>query len=449
MSTSATSTPADSTSDTASRQFSRTRVNTPCTTSASWVGEQATRRTPAPRHRRHRRHRRASAATPSHSPLMCGARPGHSATRSTGWSTASAVSRRGWGSHPGVRTWCRVAATSSTSIFPRERSPTISPCAVAVPASTSRSAVAGTGTWTSTRTSPTEAETGTRRRRALPGRSTMVVRPGGRRRRRQLQTDERALGAPPFEQLDEGHGTRAVAAVLQAALTGLALVVVVAGSARLEELLVHLRQVDDRLHPCVLRLAFGLDHRHAPSACLGEDVGEVLALLVEHVWEVHRETRLDVAEDEAVGEVAAVHAVQRGCAVGPVLGERDAVTSVQLVAGPTCVVGAHLESGRVDQAVDVELLLVQLAVGAGALDHDTGRCDALHAAALGVDQFHVRPVERVEVLVVEARPFAELAVPGLECLRGVRVVDDRLHPRPDLLHLLEVGEFDRGRHALG
>ena len=48
-----------------------------------------------------------------------------------------------------------------------------------------------------------------------------------------------------------------------------------------------------------------------------------------------------------------------------------------------------------------------------------------------------------EVLVVEARALAELAVVGLERLGGARVVDDRVDARADLLHLLEVGELHR------
>ena len=44
---------------------------------------------------------------------------------------------------------------------------------------------------------------------------------------------------------------------------------------------------------------------------------------------------------------------------------------------------------------------------------------------------------------MEARAFAELPVVGLERFGRVRVVDDRVDPGPDLLHLLEVGEFHR------
>ena len=42
-----------------------------------------------------------------------------------------------------------------------------------------------------------------------------------------------------------------------------------------------------------------------------------------------------------------------------------------------------------------------------------------------------------QVLVVEARPLAELAVPGLQRLGGGRVLDDRVDARADLLHLLK------------
>ena len=49
------------------------------------------------------------------------------------------------------------------------------------------------------------------------------------------------------------------------------------------------------------------------------------------------------------------------------------------------------------------------------------RRDPVDAAAVGVDQTHIGPVEGLQVLVVEAGPLAELAVPGLEGLRGLGV----------------------------
>ena len=49
---------------------------------------------------------------------------------------------------------------------------------------------------------------------------------------------------------------------------------------------------------------------------------------------------------------------------------------------------------------------------------------------------------------MEARPLAELAVPGLELLRRRRIADDRVDAGADLLHLLVIGVLERGQHAL-
>ena len=82
---------------------------------------------------------------------------------------------------------------------------------------------------------------------------------------------------------------------------------------------------------------------------------------------------------------------------------------IGLEAGAAGVLGADLEARGEDQAVE----LVVLAVGPHA-----GLVDALDALAVGVDQVRVRLVVGVEVLVVEARPLAQLAVPRLERLGG-------------------------------
>ena len=114
--------------------------------------------------------------------------------------------------------------------------------------------------------------------------------------------------------------------------------------------------------------------------------------------------------------------------------------SVELEAGATRVVGADLEAAGVDQAVQLVLVTVH---------HDALLRDALHALPLGVDERDVRAVEGLEVLVVEAGTLAELAVVGLEGLRGLGILDDGVHPRADLLHLLEVRDLDGLLDALG
>ena len=50
-------------------------------------------------------------------------------------------------------------------------------------------------------------------------------------------------------------------------------------------------------------------------------------------------------------------------------------------------------------------------------DHDAGLGDALDALAVGVDEVRAGLVVGLQVLVVEARPLAQLAVPRLEVLR--------------------------------
>src|SRR5262249_28914184 len=151
-------------------------------------------------------------------------------------------------------------------------------------------------------------------------------------------------------------------------------------------------------------------------------VRHVLAQLVQRVREVRREAALLVPHDEAVRETAAVHAVERAHAVRPALRELDAALAVDLVAGAARVVGAHLEAGGVDQAVDRVL---------AAAHHDAALADALDAPAAGVDQRDVGAIEGREVLVVEAGPFAELAVPRLQRLGGAAIRDDRVHTAAD------------------
>ena len=57
-------------------------------------------------------------------------------------------------------------------------------------------------------------------------------------------------------------------------------------------------------------------------------------------------------------------------------------------------------------------------------------------------RWHVRLVVGLQVLVVEARPLAELAVPRLQRLGGRRVLDDGVDAGPDLVHLLVVAVLE-------
>src|SRR3546814_3151156 len=130
------------------------------------------------------------------------------------------------------------------------------------------------------------------------------------------------------------------------------------------------------------------------------------------------------AQEEHVGEAVHVGAVLRAHAVGPVLRQLHAVAPGYVVARSAGVVGADLEPRRVDDAVELVLL---------AGYHDAPLGDPLHTLAVGVDEVRAGLVERLQVLVVEARSLSEMAVPGLEPLRRGRVLDDGVDPRADLL----------------
>ena len=101
--------------------------------------------------------------------------------------------------------------------------------------------------------------------------------------------------------------------------------------------------------------------------------------------------------------------------------------------GAPRIVGADLESGCEDQAIDGVF---------GAVDDDAAGRDPLDAKAAGIDEGDVVAVERLQIFVVKAWPLAEVAVPRFEALGGGAVGHDRVDAGPDLLHLGEVGHFD-------
>ena len=129
---------------------------------------------------------------------------------------------------------------------------------------------------------------------------------------------------------------------------------------------------------------------------------------------------------------------EAGGAVGPLLGERDAAAADDVVADAALQRrDLGLETGAVDDAVDLVLLSV---------DHRAPLGDPLDAGG-AVDERDVGAVERVEVLVVEAGPLAEVAVVRLERGRDVGIGDQLVDPLPVLLHDPEV-ELLGGPHEL-
>src|SRR3712207_6014586 len=152
----------------------------------------------------------------------------------------------------------------------------------------------------------------------------------------------------------------------------------------------------------------GVAHHHRDRAA---GLGEVVRDVGDQVGALRR------LHEERVREAVHVGPVHRAHAVDPALRQLHAAASGDVVAGPPRVVGADLEAGRVDDAVDL--------VRPAARHH--GRLGyALDALAVGVDEVRAGLVEGLQVLVVEARPLAQLAVPRLEVGGRLRVLDDRV-----------------------
>src|SRR2546422_3802059 len=109
------------------------------------------------------------------------------------------------------------------------------------------------------------------------------------------------------------------------------------------------------------------------------------------------------------------------------LSEWLAATTVDLEAGAPCVGCAHFESSGEDYAIHLVLY---------AVEYEAFLADAIDAAAPGIHQRYVWPVERRQILIVEGRTLAELTVPGLQRLCRPLVLHGCVHSRADLVHLL-------------
>src|SRR4051794_35135614 len=123
---------------------------------------------------------------------------------------------------------------------------------------------------------------------------------------------------------------------------------------------------------------------------------------------------------EAVGKAVAIVAVQGPWAVGPVRRQGTVVTTIDLEAGAARVGGADLEASCVNDAVDIVVNIVEYQPRLG---------DAIDATPFSVNKRHVWPVEGWQILVIEGRPLAELAVPGFQCLCRCRILDGGVRPR--------------------
>lgn len=139
----------------------------------------------------------------------------------------------------------------------------------------------------------------------------------------------------------------------------------------------------------------------------------MLGPLAQQARIVRRRRALQVRKRQEVREVATDNAMQRARPVFPFLGQGQPTSPCDGHVGALRVVGAPVEAGGVDDAVELVLL---------ALGHDALFGDAVDALPVCVDEVHVRVVEAVEVLLVEAGPLAEAAIPRLQRFGGLELV---------------------------
>ena len=165
-----------------------------------------------------------------------------------------------------------------------------------------------------------------------------------------------ALLAPFRDQrVERVHAGRVRLAVESgaAAVTELAFVVVVAGRARFEKPRGDDGEAADFGDPRRFRFDGRLRVPRAALHRFGDDVRDVLRLIVEHRRQVHRAAVLREPHQKTVGESVARKSVQRLHAGGPVVAQAHAVLADRVVAGAPRPRGADLEAGREDDAVDV------------------------------------------------------------------------------------------------
>src|SRR5207249_4383157 len=143
-----------------------------------------------------------------------------------------------------------------------------------------------------------------------------------------------------------------------------------------EEALSELCQPLDGCDPSRLGLGCGLDRRDSSLARVSDDIGEVLRLFVQEMGEVRRERALHETHEVAVGKTVAVKPVEGRGAAGPLLAELHPAAPHHVVAVAPGIVGADLETGGEDQAVELVF---------DAADYDPSRRHMLDATTLGVD----------------------------------------------------------------
>src|SRR5260370_701178 len=118
--------------------------------------------------------------------------------------------------------------------------------------------------------------------------------------------------------------------------------------------------------------------------------------------------------------------------MAPLIGRPKAVPPNDVEADETRIGDPRLEPGREYDAVGPVFPFS---------DRNAMLRQALYAAPLCVDQPDVGPIEGLQIVVMEARTFAEPAIPGLQRFRRRRILYDVVDSRAKDVHRPVVGDL--------
>lgn len=150
------------------------------------------------------------------------------------------------------------------------------------------------------------------------------------------------------------------------------------------------------------------------------------------MYKVGRQSCLHNADEEAIWEAATCPAMKSAGTASPLLGNRFSISTIHLHSSSMAPICRKLKAGRIDDAVEFVLFTIR---------HDTFLGDGINSFALRIHELYCRYVERFKIFIVKARPFTELIIVRLQALCRGRILHDLVDTRPDLLHLLEIGDL--------
>ena len=127
-----------------------------------------------------------------------------------------------------------------------------------------------------------------------------------------------------------------------------------------------------------------------------------------------------------------MHAVKSGNAVSPFLRDGLPADPVYLITRATRIIGSHFKARRENNAVDFVCFTVQ---------YNTLGVDFIDAAPTCINKCDIGTVERLQILIVKTRAFAELTIIGFKCLGRIGIVNQSVDPGTDRLHFSEVRQF--------